>query len=76
MPKAKKVPLTAPRIAPAMGLYMKRKGFRAVEVDGSLWVTGQEDGEPFELTYRLFRAVARRYRAEELRVCERAVEGP
>lgn len=75
MPKAKKVPLTDPCITPAVGLYMKRKGFRAVEVDGSLWVTGQEDGEVCELTYPLFLAIARRYCAEELRVCERAVGG-
>ncbi len=74
MPNSIDIPLTDPRVSPQMRAYLQKKGFRLKEYYGRLTVIGEEGGEPVELGYALFCALAHNYYADELTEAEEEME--
>lgn len=71
MEKSRVIPLTDPRVSKQMRAYLLKKGFRLAEYVGALTVLGEEGGEPFELGYDLFCAIARAHCQGELSEIDR-----
>lgn len=66
MPIEVRIPLNDQRVSPKMEQFIRQKGFGLQELNGKLFVIGEENGEQFELFYALFCQIAQTFYIDEL----------